>query len=129
MQPLRESGFVNRGNVAIRNVSKRKKDRRVTVLVASSVYGYEGLLEQVFAVLSAYGFKVLMSHKGTIPLDPNRTALQNCLQAVRNCDVFLGIITGRYGSGRVKNALSITHREILEAIKLAKDHLIDILKA
>ncbi len=89
-------------------------------MVSSSVYGNEDLLHQVYQVLDNFGYEVWMSHKGTIPVDSRRTAFQNCLQAVVRCDIFLGIITGRYGSGRAERGLSITHREMRHAVKLGK---------
>lgn len=91
-----------------------------TIVVSSSVYGQEALLDQIFAVLRGYGYGVWMSHKGTIPLDPKLTAFENCLAAVEKCDAMFGIITGRYGSGKIEDELSITHREMLKAIELEK---------
>jgi hypothetical protein len=61
-----------------------------------------------------------MSHKGTLPVTPGLTAFESCLAAVDACDVFLSIITGRYGSGKDGSDLSITHQEILRAIELDK---------
>lgn len=40
-----------------------------------------------------------MSHKGTIPTNPGLSNEENCVEAVKCCDVFIGIITGRHGSG------------------------------
>jgi hypothetical protein len=42
------------------------------------------------------------------------------LTAVENCDLFLSIITPRYGSGVVQDQLSITHQELLKAIEKKK---------
>ena len=70
------------------------------ILVASAVYGLEHLLDQVFSTLEGYGYEVWMSHKGTIPTDPRLSNFENCLLAVDACDLFLGVITGRYGSGQ-----------------------------
>lgn len=92
----------------------------LTILVSSPVYGHQELLNQVFAVLTGYGFRVWMSHKGTLPVIPGRTAFESCLDAVTNCDVFLSIITGRYGSGKDGTDISITHQEVLRAIELEK---------
>ena len=39
-------------------------------MVSSTVYGLEGFLDQVFAILEGYGYEVWMSHKGTIPTNP-----------------------------------------------------------
>jgi hypothetical protein len=95
-------------------------DNPITILVSSAVYGYEALLNQVYGILTGYGFRVWMSHKGTLPVTPGLSAFANCLEAVRNCDVFLSIITGSYGSGKDGDDLSITHREVLRAIELDK---------
>lgn len=91
-----------------------------TVLVSSSVYGQESLLDQIYAVLSGYGYDVWMSHKGTIPLDSSKTAFANCIAAVEECNIVLGLINGRYGSGKEDADISITHKEILKAIELGK---------
>jgi hypothetical protein len=50
-------------------------------------------------------------------LDPRKSAFANCIAAVDQCDLFLGIITGRYGSGKQRSEDSITHQEMLRAIK------------
>ncbi|MDT4896820.1 MAG: hypothetical protein QOH25_1897 [Acidobacteriota bacterium] len=89
-------------------------------MVSSPIYGIEGFLDQIYAVLTEYGYEVWMSHKGTFPVSPRGTAFDNCLEAVENCDAFLGIITGRYGSGIAPGEPSITHQEVLRAIKLDK---------
>jgi hypothetical protein len=97
-----------------------KKDKLV-VMVSSTVYGIEELLERVYAILTNFGYEVWMSHKGTLPVFPNRSAFDNCLCAVEKCDLFLGIITTYYGSGKDdKGSLSITHQELLKAIELNK---------
>lgn len=94
---------------------------KVKILVSSSVYGYEELLERVYSLLTSFGYEVWMSHKGTLPTVSTKSAFQNCLDAVDNCDLFLGIITPGYGSGQDKgNPQSITHQEICKAIEIGK---------
>jgi len=95
--------------------------RRVRILVSSVVYGYEDFLESIYAILGNFGYQVLMSHNGTIEIDPDTSAMSSCLKAVEECDVFLGIILPRYGSGRDDgNPYSIVHREAIKAIELNK---------
>lgn len=89
------------------------------LMVASSVYGFETELDQICAVLSTYGYSVWNSHLGTIPTHPGKSNLENCLEAVRRCDMFLGIIRPLYGSGIV-GARSITHEEMRLAVNLQK---------
>jgi hypothetical protein len=102
-------------------VKKKGASRaRLKMMVSSTVYGIEDLLEQVYTLLTGFGYEVWVSHKGTVTVYPTQTALESCLQAVAECDLFLSIITPRYGSGVIDGELSITHQELLQAIVLAK---------
>ena len=86
-------------------------------------YGFEELLDRVYATLAGpdFNYEVWMSHAGTMPVDPRVTALESCRLAVQNCDLFLGIILPRYGSGKEKPADdSIVHEELREAIRCKK---------
>lgn len=100
----------------------KAESKAPTVMVSSCVYGIEELLEQVFAILSGAGFTVWMSYKGTVPVHPGKSNFDNCLAAVDACDLFLGILTTRYGSGRDTEAgtPSITHREVMRALEFEK---------
>ena len=94
-----------------------------TIMVSSTVYGIEELLDRVHSMLTGFGYDVWMSHKGTVPVRSDRTAFENCLAAVEKCDLFLGIITPHYGSGRdpeKRDEPSITHQEMRLAIQLKK---------
>ena len=93
--------------------------RTIQVMVASSVYGFETDLDQICGNLQTYGYAVLNSRLGTIPPHPNRSNLENCLDAVRQCDVFLGIVRPFYGTGTIGER-SITHEEMRLAIELNK---------
>lgn len=104
------------------SVASRSQSRKKIVLVSSTVYGIEELLERIYTLLVELGYEVWMSHKGTVPVSSRNHAFDDCLRAVENCDLFLGIITTSYGSGKLpdKGALSITHQELLKAIELNK---------
>ncbi len=94
--------------------------KQLTVMVSSTVYGVEELLDSVYTLLTAFGYEVWMSHKGTVPVSSNETAFESCLKAVEKCDLFLGVITPQYGSGVDATGLSITHKEMKKAIELNK---------
>ena len=94
--------------------------KKVTIMVSSTVYGQKSLLDQVYALLVSYGYEVWMSHKGSLPVHPNKSNFENCLDAVDNCDVFVGIITGNYGTGVLPGEPSILHQEVSRAILLGK---------
>ena len=95
-------------------------DKKLTILVSSTVYGIEELLERIYSLLTEFGYEVWMSHKGTLPVFSSRSAFENCLVGVEKCDLFLGLITPHYGSGKDQNSLSITHQELRRAIELNK---------
>ena len=93
--------------------------RRPIVMVSSSVYGQEELLERIYSLLTALEYEVWMSHKGTIPTNSDESSLESCLKAVENCDMFLGLITTNYGTTK-DGEISATHSEFKRAIELNK---------
>jgi len=112
-----------KASVSVTKTHDPLKPAKLTIMVSSTVYGIEELLDRIYALLTAYGYEVWMSHKGTVPVFSNRTAFENCLAAVEKCDLFLGLITPQYGSGRDKDQpelASITHSEMQKAIELGK---------
>ncbi|WP_148193027.1 DUF4062 domain-containing protein [Pseudomonas syringae] len=94
--------------------------KKLKIMVSSTVYGVEELLDRVYTLLTSFDYEVLMSHKGTIPVSSGQTAFENCLAAVQQCDLFPGIITPQYGSGVDTTGISITHQEMKLAIELKK---------
>lgn len=88
------------------------KRNHIRVFIASTVYNFEYQLKQIYELLDSYGYDVLMSHKGTIMLDSLQSNLKNCIDGVKECDVFIGFIRPDYGSGVLeKGGKSITHYE------------------
>ncbi len=103
---------------------------KLIIMVSSTVYGIEELLDRVYALLTPQ-YEVWMSHKGTMPVFSKRSAFENCIAAVKRCDLFLGLITTYYGSGKDGNSISISHQELRKAIEfnkprwlLAHDHVV-----
>lgn len=95
------------------------KKARPIVMVSSSVYGQEELLDRIYVLLTSLGYEVWMSHRGSVPTNSNETTLESCLKAVENCDSFLGVITTDYGTTSA-GEISITHQEFRKAIALKK---------
>ena len=96
------------------------KKQKLTIMVSSTVYGIEELLDRIYTLLTAFGYEVWMSPKGTMPVFSNRSAFENCIKAVEKCDLFLCLITPQYGSGREEDGISISHQELNKAIELRK---------
>jgi hypothetical protein len=91
----------------------------IKILVASTIYGYQDQLSAIYAQLDSYGYDVINSHMGTVYAGADKSNISNCLDAVEDCDAFLGIIRPEYGSGIIGET-SITHEEVLKAILLKK---------
>lgn len=62
------------------------------IILSSSVYGFERDISQIGALLGEMGYNLWNSHLGTIKVNPKLSNLENCLKAVEDCDLFLGII-------------------------------------
>ena len=88
-------------------------------MISSSVYGAESLLRQVYGTLKQFGYDVVCSPVGSLPVNPNQSNRKNCLNALDHCDLFIGFIRPIYGSGRSsRSAKSITHEELEKAIDI-----------
>ena len=88
--------------------------KKLKIMVSSTVYGSQDILTQIAAILrQQFGYQVIMSMEGSIyiPVEYMDCPEKACIKAVEECDLFLGIIFPRYGSG-------ITHKEFKEAIRL-----------
>jgi hypothetical protein len=93
----------------------------IKIMVASTVYRFQDTLKQICAILNSYGYEVINSYYGTLFAHPSESNLQNCINAVTECDIFLGIIRTSYGTGVLEtNGYSITHQEIKTAIQQNK---------
>lgn len=90
-------------------------------MVGSTVYGFEDQISQIVAQLNTLGYQVLNSHYGSIKVNPNLSNLENCLKAIEECDLFLGIIRPYYGTGNIGDK-NITFEEIKKAIELKKPY-------
>jgi hypothetical protein len=73
------------------------------------------------AQLQQLKYTVLNSHNGSIKVNPKLSNLDNCLNAVEECDLFLGIIRPYYGTGNIGDK-NITFEEIKKAIELKKPY-------
>lgn len=86
----------------------------IKIMLSSTVYNYEHVVEAIFHQLKGYGYDVMCSHMGTVYAGPGKSNLENCIQAVEDCDFFFGIVFPNYGSS------GYTHKEFLRAIELNK---------
>lgn len=96
-------------------------NNKLNIMVSSSVYGFERDINQVCVLLKELGYNVWNSYMGTIKVNPKLSNLENCLKAVENCDLFLGIIRTQCGTGYI-GYKNITFEEMKKAIELKKPY-------
>jgi len=94
-------------------------DGKIEIMVASTVHGYDDQIDHVCGLFEQLGYHPVNSHYKTMLVDPAKSNLDNCLEAVRKSDCLFGIIRPYYGSGVVGDT-SITHEEMKLAIELKK---------
>lgn len=88
----------------------------IKVFVGSTVYDFQTQLESIYELLDGLGYDVINSHRGTVRVDSSESNLTNCLDAVDECDVFVGFVRPDYGSGILDvGGKSITHQEFERA--------------
>jgi len=97
------------------------KQKKIKIMLASTVYGFQDQLSAIVGQLNTLGYDVINSHHGTIKVNSKTSNLNNCLKAVEECDLFLGIIRPYYGTGNIKDK-NITFEEIKRAIELKKPY-------
>lgn len=91
------------------------------IMVSSSVYGFENELNQICVLLQEMGYEVWNSHLGTIKVNHELSNMGNCLKAVEECDLFLGIIRTTCGTGNIDDK-NITFEEMKRAVELKKPY-------
>ncbi len=95
------------------------EEKPYSVMVSSSVNDYEDTLIVLEGMLNGWGYDVMMSMRGTLKVNPHLHNFDNCLKAVEECDLFLGIIRPDCGTGRQGEGC-ITFEEFKQARKLNK---------
>lgn len=107
--------------VKLQELDARNEDgeEKITVMVSSSVNGFEDQLSGIEAILNSWGYEVWMSKSGTIKVNPHLHNFDNCLKAVEECDLFLGIIRLDCGTGREADGC-VTFEEFKKARELNK---------
>ncbi|MBR3411638.1 MAG: DUF4062 domain-containing protein [Bacteroidales bacterium] len=74
---------------------------KLNIMVSTSIYGFENEISQVCILQKYLGYNEWNSHLGTIRVNSALSNLENCLKAVEDCDLFLGIIRTPYGKNYI----------------------------
>jgi hypothetical protein len=78
-----------------------KAVQKIKAMVGSIVYGFEDQLSQIVAQLQLLDCDVLNSYNSSIKVNPTPFNIDNCLNAVKEYDLFLGLIRPYYSTGNI----------------------------
>jgi Domain of unknown function (DUF4062) len=85
------------------------------VFVSSTFYDLKQIRADLKDFITALGLTPIISEYNSFPIDPTIPAVENCLKVVDdNADIFVLIISGRYGTVTDQNK-SVTNMEYLKA--------------
>lgn len=88
------------------------------VFISSTCYDLKYIRENLKYFVRKLGYEPVLSEEGSVFFDPTLHALDACIAEVPNCQMFVLIIGGRFGS-RYKDATdSITNAEYKRAVDL-----------
>lgn len=86
-----------------------------SVFVSSTCYDLAQIRLDLKRFIEGMGYEAMISESPSFPVNPQATAVENCLNAVRDrADIFVLIIGARYGN-KQPGGRSITNLEFLEA--------------
>ncbi len=87
------------------------------VFISSTWYDLKYIRENIKYFVRTLGYEPILSEDGSVFYDPRASAAGACLSEIPNCQLFVLIIGGRYGSDFPAKAKSVTNEEYRAAIK------------
>ncbi|TOB56703.1 DUF4062 domain-containing protein, partial [Vibrio parahaemolyticus] len=90
------------------------------VFVSSTCYDLAEERSQLERFIYSYGFQPILSEYSGVYYDPDEHTHEACVSEVKNADIFILIISGRFGGQHIDGkGESITQAEYNEARKLS----------
>jgi hypothetical protein len=88
------------------------------VFISSTCYDLKQVRTDLKGFIELLGLEPVISEYDSFPIDPNLTAVENCLRTVEaKADIFVLIVGGRYGAVQDQGK-SVTNMEYLRASAL-----------
>jgi Domain of unknown function (DUF4062) len=88
------------------------------VFISSTCYDLKHIRENLKYLIKTIGYDPILSEEGGVFYDPKLHTEDACLAEIPNCQLFILIIGGRFGSKSIKGGHSITNSEYKEAVQL-----------
>lgn len=89
-----------------------------SVFISSTFYDLRYIRENLLFFVRSLGYNPILSEKGTIFFDPQESAADAAVAEVPNCQMFVLIIGGRYGSEMADSDQSVTNAEYQQAVRM-----------
>lgn len=70
----------------------------IRVFVSSTYYDLKHIRSSLEVFIESLGYDAALSEKGNIAYSPDQPLDESCYREVKNCDIYILIIGGRYGS-------------------------------
>lgn len=89
-----------------------------SVFISSTFYDLRYIRENLLFFVRSLGYTPILSEKGTVFFDPEQGAADAAVAEVPNCQMFVLVIGGRYGSELGDSDRSVTNAEYQEALRM-----------
>jgi|SRR5579884_55425 len=85
---------------------------RPRVFISSTYYDLKYLRSSIEVFVESLGYDAILSEKGEVPYASDRALDESCYREVHNCNIYVLIIGGRYGSASSESRLSLTDKDL-----------------
>ena len=87
------------------------------IFVSSTYYDLKHVRNDLHAFIEGLGYTAVMHEKSDIPYTQQSTLEHDCYDEVSNCDILVCIIGSSFGSASNDDKLSVTMKELEQALK------------
>lgn len=98
------------------------------VFISSTFYDLQQIRANIDQFIVDLGYESVRNEEGDIPYGNEERLEEYCYKEIRNVDILVNIIGGRYGSSSTKSEYSITQQELRTALEEDKQVYIFIQK-
>lgn len=99
------------------------------IFISSTFYDLHHIRTDLERFIRDLGFEPVMNERGTIPYGKSEALEEYCYREIRNCDILIHLVGGRYGSQSKEEPYSISQMELKVARELQKQVYICIERA
>ena len=101
---------------------------RPRIFISSTFYDLKQIRAELDMFIESLGYKPIRNEEGDIPYGKDEALEEYCYKEIKNVDILVSIIGGRFGSTSKKNESSISQLELRTALKEGKQVYIFIEK-